>query len=41
MKNKTTPHIDLGLDAGAKQFRLKLNRAIEAEADAGELKATA
>ena len=31
MKNKKTPNIDLGLDAGAKQFRLMLDRAIEAE----------
>ncbi len=31
MKNPKTPHIDLGLDAGAKQFRLFLSRAIEAE----------
>lgn len=31
MKNPATPFIDLGLDAGAKQFRLKLSRAIEAE----------
>lgn len=34
MKNATTPHIDLGLDAGAKQFRRILDRAIEAEAQA-------
>ena len=31
MKHAQTPHIDLGLDAGAKQFRLMLDRAIEAE----------
>ena len=31
MKNPATPHIDLGLDAGAKQFRLMLDRAIAAE----------
>lgn len=31
MKNPRTPHIDLGLDAGAKQFRLMLDRAIAAE----------
>ena len=32
MKYEVTPHIDLGLDAGAKQFRLMLSRQIEAEA---------
>ena len=31
MKEQTTPNIDLGLDAGAKQFRAMLRRAIEAE----------
>lgn len=31
MKNSTTPHIDLGLDGGAKLFRQMLNREIEAE----------
>jgi vanillate O-demethylase monooxygenase subunit len=31
MKNPVTPHIDLGLDAGAKAFRLMLDRAIKAE----------
>ncbi|MGB7321802.1 MAG: aromatic ring-hydroxylating dioxygenase subunit alpha [Albidovulum sp.] len=31
MKHEVTPHIDLGLDAGAKQFRLMLSRKIEAE----------
>ncbi|MEM1428226.1 MAG: aromatic ring-hydroxylating dioxygenase subunit alpha [Pseudomonadota bacterium] len=31
MKYAVTPHIDLGLDAGAKRFRLKMNRLIEAE----------
>ncbi|GGH31183.1 vanillate O-demethylase monooxygenase subunit [Cribrihabitans marinus] len=31
MKTPATPHIDLGLDAGAKQFRLMLERAIAAE----------
>jgi vanillate O-demethylase monooxygenase subunit len=31
MKEPETPFIDLGLDAGAKQFRLMLTRAIEAE----------
>ncbi len=31
MKEMATPNIDLGLDAGAKQFRLMLRRAIEAE----------
>jgi len=31
MKSSPTPHIDLGLDAGAKQFRLMLSRAIAAE----------
>ncbi len=31
MKNPQTPYIDLGLDAGAKQFRRHLSRAIEAE----------
>ncbi len=36
MKHKRTPNIDLGLDAGAKQFRLMLDRAIEAESAAGE-----
>lgn len=31
MKHATTPHIDLGLDAGAKTFRLGLSKAIKAE----------
>ena len=31
MKDPKTPFIDLGLDAGAKQFRLMLSRAIDAE----------
>ncbi len=31
MKDPATPFIDLGLDAGAKQFRLMLDRAIAAE----------
>lgn len=31
MANKATPNIDLGLDAGAKLFRLSLRRLIEAE----------
>ncbi|QBY01368.1 aromatic ring-hydroxylating dioxygenase subunit alpha [Rhodophyticola sp. CCM32] len=31
MKHKVTPNIDLGLDAGAKTFRLGLDRAIGAE----------
>jgi len=31
MKDPKTPYIDLGLDAGAKQFRLHLSRAIKAE----------
>ncbi len=31
MKSPATPYIDLGLDAGAKQFRLMLSRRIEAE----------
>ena len=31
MKHMKTPNIDLGLDAGAKQFRLMLKRAVEAE----------
>ena len=31
MKNPNTPNIDLGLDAGAKQFRLMLKRQIEAD----------
>ncbi len=31
MKDLITPNIDLGLDAGAKQFRLMLSRAIKAE----------
>ncbi|WP_102108343.1 aromatic ring-hydroxylating dioxygenase subunit alpha [Oceaniglobus roseus] len=31
MKNPATPALDLGLDAGAKQFRLMLDRAIAAE----------
>lgn len=34
MKHATTPHIDLGLDAGAKSFRQMLDRAIAAEATA-------
>ncbi len=32
MANKTTPNIDLGLDAGAKLFRVGLQRRIDAEA---------
>jgi len=36
MKHAQTPHIDLGLDAGAKSFRLMLSRAINAEAPAHE-----
>ncbi len=35
MKHRRTPSIDLGLDAGARQFRLMLGRAIEAESAAG------
>jgi vanillate O-demethylase monooxygenase subunit len=31
MKNARTPYIDLGLDAGAKSFRLMLDRTIQAE----------
>ncbi len=31
MANKVTPNIDLGLDAGAKLFRLQLQRLIDAE----------
>ncbi len=31
MENKTSPHLDLGLDAGAKLFRLQLARQIDAE----------
>ena len=31
MKNAKTPNLDLGLDAGAKAFRLMLDRAITAE----------
>ena len=31
MKDKKTPNIDLGLDAGAKQFRLMLKRLIDEE----------
>ena len=31
MANKTTPNLDLGLDAGAKLFRLQLQRLIKAE----------
>ena len=31
MKNPMTPNIDLGLDSGAKQFRLMLKRKIEEE----------
>ena len=31
MKNATTPHVDLGLDAGAKLFRKGLARLIDAE----------
>ena len=34
MKHAQTPHIDLGLDAGAKQFRAMLDRAIAAERSA-------
>ena len=33
MKNPATPNIDLGLDSGAKQFRMLLNRKIEEEQD--------
>ena len=36
MKGAVTPHIDLGLDAGAKLFRQALERAITAEASAAE-----
>jgi vanillate O-demethylase monooxygenase subunit len=32
MKDKQTPNIDLGLDAGAKLFRLQLQRLIDREA---------
>jgi hypothetical protein len=31
MKDKKTANIDLGLDAGAKQFRLMLKRQIDEE----------
>ena len=31
MKEMITPNLDLGLDAGAKTFRLMLDRAISAE----------
>jgi len=31
MKDPITPNIDLGLDAGAKQFRRMLNREIQAD----------
>jgi vanillate O-demethylase monooxygenase subunit len=31
MDNMVTPNIDLGLDAGAKLFRLKLQRMIDQE----------
>ena len=31
MKNPNSPNIDLGLDVGAKQFRLMLKRKIQAE----------
>ena len=34
MKEPATPFIDLGLDAGAKQFRVMLDRAITAEQSA-------
>lgn len=34
MKRKATPNIDLGLDAGAKLFRLHLQRLIDAESSA-------
>ncbi|MGR3614954.1 MAG: aromatic ring-hydroxylating dioxygenase subunit alpha [Paracoccaceae bacterium] len=34
MKHAKTPNIDMGLDAGAKQFRLRLNREITAEDEA-------
>ncbi|MEY8827851.1 Rieske 2Fe-2S domain-containing protein [Sedimentitalea sp. XS_ASV28] len=34
MKHARTPHIDLGLDAGAKSFRAMLSRAISAETGA-------
>jgi vanillate O-demethylase monooxygenase subunit len=34
MKNKTTPNIDLGLDAGAKLFRLQLQKLIDRTASA-------
>ena len=37
MKHKTTPHLDLGLDAGAKLFRLQLQRLIDDEAKAAEI----
>ncbi len=37
MKNSATPHIDLGLDAGAKLFRLHLSRLIEKERDQSQL----
>ena len=33
MKNPATPNIDLGLDAGAKRFRMLLRRKIEEEQD--------
>jgi len=31
MKDPLTPNIDLGLDAGAKQFRRMLNREIQTD----------
>ena len=34
MKSPATPFIDLGLDTGAKLFRLMLSRRIEAEQEA-------
>ena len=33
MKNPVTPNIDLGLDSGAKKFRILLNRRIKDEQD--------
>ena len=36
MEAMVTPHIDLGLDLGAKTFRQKLNRLIEEEAQSAE-----
>jgi hypothetical protein len=34
MANKTTLNLDLGLDGGAKLFRLQLQRKIDAEKEA-------